>query len=151
MPKGRFVIAGEGAERAAIEARRAELGLQDRVTLLGQLPHDDLPDLYGACDIVAFPSRWETFGLALVEATFQGVPIVASTIPSSTEILAGAGSNIAFVPDWNPRTWATALQRMIDNPDAREAARAFAPVIQSRYGEAGMLEAYRVLYQRLMG
>ena len=150
MERGRFVVAGEGPEREHIVRGAQQRGLSDRLHLLGFVPNADLPDLYAACDVLAFPSVWETFGLVIVEAAMQGAPIVTSGINASREVLAGSGQNVRFVDTRDVGDWARALNEIIHDVEARPAAKAFAPVIRERYGEARMLQSYHDLYRRLL-
>lgn len=65
---------------ANVIARVAELGLSERFRFLGSLPQDELPLAYGAADVVAVPSRYESFGLVAVEALASGTPVVAARV-----------------------------------------------------------------------
>lgn len=69
-------IAGEGPERAALESLIAELGLGDRVKLLGW--RSDRAALFQACDICVFSSRYEPFGTVFVQAWAQKKPLVTT-------------------------------------------------------------------------
>ena len=72
------VIAGEGEERPALEAKIAELGLQDRVALLGH--RDDLFDILPGFDIFCLPSLNEGLPRVVLEAQACDVPVVASDV-----------------------------------------------------------------------
>ena len=78
-------IWGEGLERKTIEKRIKSLGLQDRVFLRG-ISHEILKEIQGA-DVLVLTSKYEGFGLVLLEAMSVGTKIVASNIPTSREIL----------------------------------------------------------------
>lgn len=145
-----LVIAGDGPKRQFLGQLATELGVAGRVHFLGQLPHSSLADYYAACDVFAFPSLWETFGLALVEAAGHGASIVAARIPSSTEVMADAGASVSFVDAHDGPTWARALNHMLDDEEATAAAARFAPVIRERYGLERMLARYRRLYAELL-
>ena len=60
--------------------------------MLGALPADDIADLYAAADLFVFPSTWETFGLAAVEAGMAGLPMVVADLPVLREVLRADGS-----------------------------------------------------------
>jgi glycosyltransferase involved in cell wall biosynthesis len=66
--------------------------------LLGYVPRRDLPALYGAAPIVAYPSRYEGFGLPPLEAMACGAPVVASRLTSLPEVLTG-GAELVAVDD----------------------------------------------------
>jgi len=74
--------------RAAIDAT----GFRNRVHLLGYVPLDDLPALYGAADVVAFPSWYEGFGLPALEAMRCGAPVVVSNRGALPEIVGDAAA-----------------------------------------------------------
>ena len=59
---------------------------------------DDMPALYAAIDVLAAPSRWEGFGLMLVEAMAAGVPIVATAAGAIPEVV-GDGPALLVAPD----------------------------------------------------
>lgn len=69
-------VAGDGFDRPACESLVAELGLGDRVTFLGRVPHDELDPLYRAADVFAFPSYREAGGIVVAEAMSYGLPLV---------------------------------------------------------------------------
>ncbi len=80
-------IAGEGPERAALEALRATLGLEAEVSFIGWV--SPVTDFLAELDIFVMPSHYEPFGLSLAEALAAGVPAVAAGIEGPEEILGG--------------------------------------------------------------
>ncbi len=87
IPDAHLAIAGEGPLRAALIERAEALGVRDRVHLVGDVPRGALHALVSAADAYLFPSIWESFGLAGVEALMAGVPIVASDLAVLREVL----------------------------------------------------------------
>lgn len=84
------VVAGEGDDRARLEARAAELtGAPDSVRFLGYVPDAELPDLYRLADLFVMPSSDEGFGIVYLEAAACGLRVVGG---------AGGGSGDA-IPD----------------------------------------------------
>ena len=83
-------VAGEGPRTVVelLRRRAATLGLAERVTWHGRVSDENLDELLAQAALVLFPSRFEGFGLALVEALAAGCPVLASEIPSHREILA---------------------------------------------------------------
>jgi len=68
-----------------------------------------------AADVFSFSSLWETFGLALVEAASQGLPLVVSDLPVSREVLGVNGSSkqhVAFVPPGDVDSFAAELEQV---------------------------------------
>ena len=78
-----LLVVGEGTERAALTELAAELGVADRVHLVGE--HAAAPYL-AAMDVFASPSPYETFGLAVLEALANGLPVVYRRCPALTEL-----------------------------------------------------------------
>ncbi|KQN26696.1 glycoside hydrolase [Sphingomonas sp. Leaf33] len=85
LPGTTLWIAGEGPERAALEAQIAQLGLADRVRLLGSVAHDRLPALFAAADVMALASASEGLANAWVEAMSSGTPIVITSAGGARE------------------------------------------------------------------
>ena len=84
-----IVIAGDGPIRKDLEAHSARLNVN--AIFLGSIEPKTVPVFLRAIDIFCFPSVWEGFGIALVEAMSSGLPIVASDIPPHREVMADAG------------------------------------------------------------
>jgi glycosyltransferase involved in cell wall biosynthesis len=94
-----LVLAGDPRGRAqAIRTRARELGVADRVHLLGRVPREDVRALYHASSVHASASDTEGFGLTFLEAMACGLPVVARDTGIVPE-LADAGAEIALVDD----------------------------------------------------
>jgi glycosyltransferase involved in cell wall biosynthesis len=104
---------------AALRALADELGIADRVHWLGCVPQDELIRLYRAARGLAFPSRFEGFGMPLVEAMQLGCPIVAS---HATGVTMTAGDAAAYCED-DPSAWAAGLAQVSHDADLREDLR----------------------------
>lgn len=114
----RLVLAGtrwSGAE--AIDARLAELALEDSVLITGFVPGALLPALYRAADLFVFPSLFEGFGIPVLEAMASGVPVCAADRSSIPEVLGDAG--LLFDPD-DPDAIAEAMARLLGDAALRE-------------------------------
>jgi glycosyltransferase involved in cell wall biosynthesis len=112
----RLVLAGPNGWLSAPEAPSiAALG--DRVQTLGAVAPDDLRALMRAADVFAFPSRYEGFGLPVLEAMAQSTPVVSADIPVLREV---AGDEATFVDPDDVDGWTDALAATIG--DLRERA-----------------------------
>jgi glycosyltransferase involved in cell wall biosynthesis len=143
---------GNGSYRDYLIRRSAELGLGDTVTLPGFLPQSDMPEFYGALDVLAHPSIEEPFGLAVVEAMASERPVVAIDGGGIPEIIRD-GRDGVLVPAEQPPALAAAITRVLDNPAlAVQLGRAgrqrvvdtFTPELQA----AAMLEVYEQVLGR---
>jgi phosphatidylinositol alpha-1,6-mannosyltransferase len=81
VPALRYVIVGGGPERGNLERLAAELGVTDLVFFAGEVPDDDLPAYFAACDIFVLPTRvdasdFEGFGIVFLEAAAAGKPSI---------------------------------------------------------------------------
>jgi len=82
-------IVGEGVEEEALRALISQYALEDRVTVHPFT--NDIQKYYSAAQVYVLSSRWEGFGLVLVEAMAHGLPIVSSDLPTSQEIMGPFG------------------------------------------------------------
>lgn len=96
IPNARFLIVGDGPERAALETRAAELGLQELVYFAGQ--RTDVPHLLQAMDVFVLSSDTEGFSLAVVEAMAAARAIVATDVGGVREALNDGESGIVIPP-----------------------------------------------------
>lgn len=112
----RLAIAGQGEEREALVRRAQELGMAERVHLLGQ--REDIADVQAAADVFAMPSYAEGLPLALLEAMFAGSAIVASGVGGIPEAVAD-GEEALLTPPADPDALRRALARLIADPALR--------------------------------
>jgi glycosyltransferase involved in cell wall biosynthesis len=95
-----------------------QYGLQTNIKFHGQKTGIALKELFKKADIFVFPSRQETFGIALLEAMSFGLPIVASSIPSTGELIENNKNGILFSAD-DYKGLADALMVLITNSELR--------------------------------
>jgi len=87
LPGVRLYIAGDGPDRQQLLKLAADYGVTDRVHLLGLVPHDQLPQLYGAADALVLASSREGWANVLLEAMACGTPVVATRIWGTPEVV----------------------------------------------------------------
>lgn len=100
LPGVTLMIAGQGPERAALAALAGQLGIADRVRLLGPQPHEALPALAAAADVGVLVSASEGLANAWVESLACGTPLVLSDVGGARELVDGpaAGRIVAREP-----------------------------------------------------
>ena len=151
VPDARLVIAGRGSELEKLRDLANQRGIGASVHFVGQIPRQDVLDLYSACDIFLFPSLMETFGLAPVEAAMSGVPVIASDLPVLREVLTSTdGSPVVFLAGRDPRDWARAITAASNDAQLKQRARDSAGQFQAKYGEPRMLAAYHELFRTML-
>ena len=102
-----------------IEAKARELGVAGRVHLLSGIDDETLHALYHSAAVFGYPSRYEGFGIPIIEAMEAGLPVVAAT-GSCLEEAGGKGS--LYVSPDDPKAFAEAIKRMLTGGDWREQA-----------------------------
>ncbi len=89
-----------------------ELKLQEEVIFTGYVEDDDLPALYNAARIFAFPSQYEGFGLPPLEAMASGTPVISSNTSSMPEVVGDGG---ILLPPKNEQQWAEAMLSLMSD------------------------------------
>jgi glycosyltransferase involved in cell wall biosynthesis len=94
LPQGVFVVAGDGPHRPALERQIRRLALERRFLLLGDRP--DVRPLLAAADLYLSTSRREGMSNAIMEAMAAGLPVVASSVGGTPEIVTDGDSGFLF-------------------------------------------------------
>ncbi len=92
-------------------------GLSDRMMMLHSVPFADLPAIYQMAEVFVYPSRYEGFGIPLLEALCSGVPAIGATGSCLEE--AGGDGSVYVNPD-DPKELAWQLDRLLDDETARQ-------------------------------
>jgi UDP-glucose:(heptosyl)LPS alpha-1,3-glucosyltransferase len=130
LPNVKLFVAGNDLEYRGFEFLASEVGVRDRVIFGGF--RRDIPKVLGASDIFFFPSRYEAFSLATIEAAACGLPIVASRI-NGTEDFIMPGENGLFI-EHNAEHAARTLCLLVTNADLRKAMGSSArKLVEARY------------------
>ena len=96
------------------ERRAAELGLSDDIAFTGFVSAAELAEAYRTADLLAHPSRYEGFGLQLVEAMAAGTPVLCTDGGSQREVAEGAA---AIVPADDMEAFADTAVAILRNPE----------------------------------
>lgn len=147
LPGAALVIVGTGPLRVQLERQVEELGLGDRVRLLGG--RTDVRAILGAADVVVQPSDWEGLPLVVLEAMSAARPVVVSRSRGLRELIRDGVDGLLVDPGD-----ACALAASIDAvlTDAALAARlgeAAAARVDAEFSETGMVDAYRSLWESM--
>src|SRR4029079_104589 len=116
----RLLIGGEGTYRPALEQLVTRLGLGDRVTFLGAIPHREVPRYFAIADVVVGTSfASETFGMVLCEAQGCARPGMASDWARFREVVLHEETGL-IVPAQDPPALARAIEWMLRDPAETE-------------------------------
>lgn len=144
----RVVILGEGEQRSALEKLAVDLGVSDRVDLLGWV--DDPRTYLAHFDVIALPSRSEGFPLAVVEAMLAARPVVATRVGSVPEAVTEGETGLLIDKD-DITGLATALCRLRDNPALRaQLGKRAREVAVTRFTVDQMTANYEHLWYKLV-
>jgi len=148
MPARLFLV-GDGPELPRAESLAAELGVRDRVELLGQ--RGEMETLLPCADVLLLPSEQESFGLAALEAMACGVPPAATRVGGLPEVVEDEVSGI-LEPIGSEERLAERVVALLRNPGAHaamgEAARRRAV---DKFSASIGVSAYEAAYERLLG
>jgi glycosyltransferase involved in cell wall biosynthesis len=139
-----LIVMGEGFQRGALERLAAELRLESRVWFAGWAtdPHPTLRE----STLFAFPSRYEGFGQALIEAMACGLPVVAADCPTGPGEIITNGVDGLLVPVEDPDALAAAIVRLIDDPDLRTRLGTAALSVRDRYSLERVAAMWEALF-----
>lgn len=129
-----LVLAGGGADTAELRRRCEELGITDLVTWVEDLPGASIPLVLSAARALLFPSRYEGFGLPILEAMASGVPGVCSTATCLPEVAGGIWT--ACDPD-DVEGFRAAIDQLVLDEDEH-----------ARRSEAGLAHAREFTWER---
>jgi glycosyltransferase involved in cell wall biosynthesis len=123
FPDTRFVLAGGPAGWDAADLPRQWLPPEclpfaDRIHFTGWLATQEVDEWYRRADIQVIPSRYEPFGMVVLEGMLHGLPIIATSVGGPSAILEDGRTGL-LIPPFNPEALAGALLRLLRCPDLR--------------------------------
>lgn len=144
----RLLLAGDGPERAPLEAHAAGAGLADRVVFTGLLPHARVVDLLAAADLFVFPSATETLGLAVLEAMAAGCAVVAVRAGASADLVREGETGRLVAAE--PGAFAAAVADLLAHPERRAAMGRAARTVSGAYTQDRIADRLVVLYEEMV-
>lgn len=154
IPETRLLIAGAPTNFTSYLQNliRSQLSPveQDHITCLHNFAEDEKPGLFAACDVFAYPSRYESFGIAFIEAWAAGKPVVgcnAGAVPS----VVSDGVDGILSPVNDPVSLSHALLRLLKSPDLRhQLGQAGREKVLRRYTWEIVTARWREVYERVL-
>lgn len=114
-PSLSYLVAGDGPDRARLQAKAAALNLADRVVFAGRIPESEKAAHYRLADAFAMPGRGEGFGIVYLEALACGIPVLGSRIDGSRDALLDGRLGILVDPR-DPEDVLAGLSRLLATP-----------------------------------
>jgi glycosyltransferase involved in cell wall biosynthesis len=124
-----LLLAGDGPNRAELEALTKQLGLNGKVHFLGRVDHDQAVRLFTGCAFFILPSRHEPMGIVNLEAMAAGKPVIATHVGGVPELVINGETGL-LIPGDNVPALATAITQLTTDGDMRH-----------RFGENGRRRA----------
>ena len=121
FPDLKYLIVGEGDDRARLEAKADSYCVADHVVFTGRIPESEKVRHYNLADAFVMPSTWEGFGIVLIEAAACGVPVIGSRADGSREALRD-GLLGRLVDPRKPEELIEAVTAVLQNPSPRARA-----------------------------
>jgi glycosyltransferase involved in cell wall biosynthesis len=145
----RLVFAGADSGRSAdIHALAAQLGVADRLILLGRVDDARLAGLYRDATLLCLPSLAEGFGLPVLEAMAFGLPVLASDLPAIREVTGGAA---VLAPPGDVEGLAEAMSRLLGDQRLRSRLSELGPPRASLFSWEAAAEATVHAYRAALG
>ena len=124
-----------------------ENGLCGRVLMLNDVPDEDLPALYRMADAFVYPSRYEGFGIPIIEAIRLGLPVVACTGSCLEE--AGGPDSLYVGPD-DDEAMAHAISQVLYGAEGRERRIELSQAYVERFENTGAAQRFANLYREIL-
>jgi L-malate glycosyltransferase len=147
VPTAKFVLIGDGAERSKLEQQVTEAGLEKDFLFLGH--RQDVPELLACCNLSVLPSEAEALPNSLLEAMAAGLPVVATRVGGTPEIIVD-GVNGLLVPPQDPQALAQAMLHILQDADvARRLSRSGQEKMRTHFGFDRLVAELEELYRDL--
>lgn len=143
----RLVVTGQTGPGDPLVAVAREAGVAGDVDFVGWVGAPELDALFERASLVAVPSRFEGFGLPVLEAMSRGRAVVCSDIPVLRETAGGAAG---YVPPDDAGAWAEELARLLDDEEARAASIAAGVERAAEYSWTLTAERTLAAFQRVL-
>jgi glycosyltransferase involved in cell wall biosynthesis len=111
-------LAGDGPQLPEYREQAAALGLTDRITFHGWMTREQVRPLFDSADLLVLPSRYEGMPIVVLEAMGCGLPVVATDIPGTRELIAEGETGLLVKPE-DAADLAGALHRLLSDPAER--------------------------------
>jgi len=147
FPNTVFLIAGEGTERAKLEALASELNIAGQVHFMGA--RSDMPNVYASFDVFALSSLNEGMPIALIEAMATAKPVVATRVAAVPKLVIDGETGLLIEPR-SPEALSDAVCQLLENSALCERlGRAARARIEQQFSSEVMAQRYLKLYRQL--
>jgi glycosyltransferase involved in cell wall biosynthesis len=143
-----LVIVGDGPERGRLEDLARENQVTDRVYFAGQRSKEETFALMAGCDLFVLNSSYEGFPHVVLEAMSAGLPVVATAVGGTPELVREGENGLLIAPTANGALSETLL-KLLSSSEERQRLAAGAQETTQRFRRAGMIEATEAVLRAL--
>jgi sugar transferase (PEP-CTERM/EpsH1 system associated) len=147
-PDAILLLVGGGPQQAALERMSRRLGISERVRFLGD--RADVPGLLRGMDVFVLPSLWEGMPNAALEAMAVGLPVVATAVGGTSEVVVDGVTGLLVQPG-DPDALAQSIARLLRDPDLRhKMGQAGRERVVKHFSVGRTVEQTERLYEQLL-
>jgi glycosyltransferase involved in cell wall biosynthesis len=144
-----LLVVGDGELRDSLKAQVHAAGIERNVHFLGN--RSDVPTILAASDVFVLPSLWEGLPMALIEAMASGLPVIATLVSGSQQVVEHNQSGI-LVPPGEVAALRQAMEALLSDPErAKLLGKAAQRRIEETYSARRQAEEHLILYRREWG
>jgi len=148
IPTVQLLLVGDGELRGDLEAQTRLLGLSEIVTFAGH--RADIPEILATLDLFVLPSLWEGMPNAVLEAMAAGLPVVATAVGGTPEVVVDGVTGLLVTPR-DPDALANAINRLLSNDDLRrKTGRAGRDRVGQHFSVHEVVRQVETLYETLL-
>jgi len=141
-----ILLVGDGILMKELQAQTKALGLEKQILFLGT--REDIPDLLAGSDFFVLPSLWEGLPMSLIEAMAAGLPIIATEVSGSKQVMVPGVTGL-LIPPGDSQKLAEAIVEILSHPQqATEMGRAAQQRVEDEYSASKQAREHIALYQQ---
>jgi glycosyltransferase involved in cell wall biosynthesis len=149
FPSAKLVIIGNGIQKEYLQRLCSDLGISEHVIFLGRKTPAEVIDFLRNIDLFVLSSKWEGFGLVLIEAMALGKPVVATNVGGISEIVEN-GTTGFLVPPAQPKELSTKIIQLLrDRPIAKRMGVMGRKKVELKFSIKTMIDKLNLLYRKL--
>jgi len=144
-PDAKFIVAGDGPDRAGLETLIDQLGIRGSLRLLGR--RDDMPSLYASLDVMVSASRQEGLPIAILEGMASHLPLVATAVGEVPSVVHNGRTGV-IVPSEDPEVLGAAIIELLrDTIKRKRLGSAARQLVEDEFSARRMTDDYLRVYE----
>ena len=120
FPNARLTLVGTGETSYVQELKNLvlELGLEEHIVFIEQVAFSEVPSIFAHTDVLVQSSRWESFGVVILEAAAMGVPAIATDVGGVSNLMTNGDTGLIIAPE-NSDALAAAMLKLAKDKECR--------------------------------